>query len=376
MKHHHQQHPRGRALLRTRSRGGDEGRYLQGEGNNNKNNNQDDAPLPTPPPTLFAPTMAPTKSATVTNRLFQGSLSLEWSLLLLTNDDDDDVGEGSASSMISNGVDELKNWIATDFLCRQDSIWLTTDMKDLDSDCQATLRRRTQEDASVPPTTTSGQPFYPYRTILWNDPKVLESRETLAATNAEYTVWTIEYPVYSYANFSNEKEKAEGKLQERLNQRIENGNMAWEDGILAVVGNEMEVFLPTSGNHYWRGNDHFMLDLGPIMITPLQAIGAVIILLQTIGLIILHIFVKPVLADKVRKKKLEKQQLLVYVPTKQYSIGSQQLQRSSSGRSHRSQSSRTQSYTKRDFIPNNIAILEGKERSSVCSSTGGYPVPY
>jgi len=203
---------------------------------------------------------------------------------------------------------------------------------------------------------------------------VLESQETLKATNTEYTVWTIEYPVYSYATRSNEKDTVEDRLQELLNERIEKGSMEWENGILAVVGNEMEFVASTY--HSWRGNDNFMLELGPIMLTPLQAIGAAITLIQTIGLIMLHTFVKPYLKEQVRKKKLERQALLVYLPTNQHHgiSTSQSYSRSQSSRSHRSHSSRTQNYTKRDFIPNNIDIPE-RERSSVSSSTG-YPVPY
>eukprot|EP00526_Cylindrotheca_closterium_P017314 CAMPEP_0113645824 /NCGR_PEP_ID=MMETSP0017_2-20120614/24171_1 /TAXON_ID=2856 /ORGANISM="Cylindrotheca closterium" /LENGTH=310 /DNA_ID=CAMNT_0000557615 /DNA_START=28 /DNA_END=957 /DNA_ORIENTATION=+ /assembly_acc=CAM_ASM_000147 len=310
--------------------------------------------------------MSPTKPTTISNRLFQGSLSLEWSLLLLTEDESDrlstdNVFDVSASSS-SNGVDALKNWIAHEFLCPQQTLWLTSDMKTLDSDCQATLRR-TQDASDTPQTITSEQPFYPYRTILWNDPVVLESRETLKATNTEYTVWTIEYPVYSYANRSKEKETVQETLQELLNKQIEEESVVWEDGILAVVGNEMEVFYSptTNNNHYWRTNGEYMLELGPLRLHPIQAIGAIIAVAQTIGLILLHIFVNPYLKDRLRRKKLEKGQLHVHLaPTKQH--GSHQQQRFSSSLSHSDQSIRTQDFTKRDFVPTNIAIPEKAKR--------------
>lgn len=355
---HRQQHPR---ALRTRLIDGDDGRRLQG---NNKNN-KDDAK--TAPP-IFAPTMSPTTPPKVTDRLFQGSLSLEWSLLLLTKVDAEGLSQpnvfDATASATNNGVNELKNWIAQDFLCLQDTIWLTSDMKNLDSDCQATLRRRTQE--TQPPTVTADQPLYPYRTILWNDPVVLESREILNGTNTEYTVWSMEYPVYSYAiERSHEEETVEERLQGLLNQRIEKRIIEWEDGILAVVGNETEIFAST--DHFWHTNNDplILIELGPISLTPLEAIGAGIVLMQTIVLIVLHVFIKPCLNHRIGERKLEKEELVVYLPVKPHG---------SHPHTSQSRTSRAQYYTGPGFIPSNIAVPDRTKRSS--GSSSAYPIPY
>ncbi|KAL3938746.1 MAG: hypothetical protein SGBAC_006396 [Bacillariaceae sp.] len=358
---HHQQH----RALRTRPRGADgEGRYLQG--NNNKN--QQDDPLPTDSPT-FAPTMAPTKKAIVSNRLFEGSLSLEWSVHMLTNND---TSEPLSTTNVFKKSDspvnnELKHWIAQDFVCRQDTIWLTSDMKNLDSDCQATIRRT--QDTQIPPaSSTSEQRLHPERTILWNDPVISRSRKILEATDTEFTVVTIEYPVYSYADRSEEKWTAEQRAQELLNQQIEDATLVWEDGILSIVGNEIGAFAPN--NRYWLTDDqNTLFELGPFAVTPLQTTGAIMAIVQTMTLIVLHIFLKPYLKDGIRRKKMQKEQLHVYIPPKRQE-SSLQSPRSPSSR----RSSHTASYMQADVIPVKISIPGGRKRDSASSSA--YPMPY
>lgn len=342
------QHQQQRRALRAHTESDDAGRQLQG--NNKDKNKKQNTPAPT-----FSPTMSPTHKPTQDDSI-KGSLSLEWSML-----------EDTTSGL--SGVEDIKIWIAQDFLCLQDNIWLTSDLTTLDSDCQSTIRRLQAEeeeegddDDDDVGEQNSEQPLYPDRTILLNDPVVLESRETLwNSPTTEYTVWTLQYPVHSFADQSDEKTIQE-ELQNELNQEIELETIVWDDGMLAVVGNETKVFAPPTG-HYWRYNDNFTyVELGPISLTWLQSLGAVIAVAQTLGLILLHEIVKPYMKERNHKKKKKEQQEkeLKFPPGSIHSH-------------HNDESSLVKG--QRDYIPINISIPDPRAPRHSGSSSA-YPIPY
>jgi hypothetical protein len=197
------------------------------------------------------------------NDVLVGYLHLLWSLYLPT-----EQGGDEALSLDDMKV-ELLEWIRDKFLCGRHfssfAVELVNSMK-MESDCRSTGSDR----IGFPPA------------ILWNIPAATGSFQSLSGANLTYSTWNTTFPVYVWGDTKDLQEQLQGSLDDLIkNDKLE---APWEDGILAVVGQEEQYFL--------QSDDYTYHSIDPKTSTTIQLVGGVTLVVHTCFLVLIYVFQK------------------------------------------------------------------------------------
>jgi hypothetical protein len=212
----------------------------------------------------------------VQSDILVGYLHLFWSLYLPTE-------QGGDESLSPDDMKvELLEWIRDKFLCGGHFSSFAVELVSsvvTESDCRSTG----SDWSSLPPA------------ILWNIPAATATFQSLSGANLTYSTWNATFPVYEWGDTKDLQEQ----LQRSLDDLIKNDKLEtpWEDGILAVVGQEEQYFL--------QSDDYTYHSIDPFTSTTIQLIGGLTLVVHTCFLVIIYMFGK-VFAKRKRRTGQER----------------------------------------------------------------------
>jgi hypothetical protein len=196
-------------------------------------------------------------------------------------------------------IEEFTDWIIYEYMCFARGIHLVSDLKSMQSFCLMEI-----EDESVSS-----------KAIIHNLPRTTSRIERLGDSTLRFTRLNITFPI-----FENRDAELESKLQSDLDWLIEEGDITspWEGSLLAVAGQEISYYqeylfdqsIEDNGyNINMQSENTFLKEYSPVY---LQGIGCIVGIINTILLIILHVFGKSYIKQKKiqRTKKRRRKDLM------------------------------------------------------------------
>ncbi|CAJ1956733.1 unnamed protein product [Cylindrotheca closterium] len=239
------------------------------------------------------PTELPTVQANLVHR--DDYVAFQFSVLPYEND-----STTTATNSYIENRDWMVRWFLQQFLCSQASelLWLANPMDILKTKCR-------QEAIALDDASSY--------IILWNEPIVSWYPELLEG-HIPYEAWNIQYPLYANRT-QNEvterdvhNESVQDRLQALLNDHIELKHLQLIRGLVSIVGKESETHLLRNlGSHTQAPTvlPQTPPILGAYSPESLVLTGALIALIHTLILLLIHIYFRPCLQERNEMKGFE-----------------------------------------------------------------------